>query len=346
LSHLSTFSVFNQKLSDGVGLSGPILDFSKMPDLSWVDVAKNDFSGTIPQTFLANVLRVDSRATMIDLSSNHLTGTVPSELSRFEVLRIFLSKNNLVSIAPELCAKNDWFQGQIGQYGCSALLCPQGTFGAYGRQISTKFQCLPCPGGVESAPFLGSSECLPVGSESEQMIKNSDLLPFPSNAPSRTPTEIPTFLNEADPTVVQSNVKKVLASNDYGNAKTSNIDSDLVLTVSPSWWLPPSSTPVATISPAPSSVNQGSSSSTKQQHSSFRTRTTSQFSTDVKSQDDASDSVVSAKSMTIPESEIFNNLTETGDGIFSAASTQKRTLSVYTGIMMQVGLAVIFFALP
>eukprot|EP00978_Attheya_sp_CCMP212_P041719 scaffold242861_cov36-Attheya_sp.AAC.1 len=330
-----------------------------MPDLSWVDVAKNDFSGTIPQTFLANVLRVDSRATMIDLSSNHLTGTVPSELSRFEVLRIFLSKNNLVSIAPELCAKNDWFQGQIGQYGCSALLCPRGTFGAYGRQVSTTYQCLPCPGGVESAPFLGSSECLPLGSE--QMIKNSDFLPFPSNAPSRTPTEIPTILNDPDPIVVQSNVNKALASNDYGNAKTSNKGTYLGLAVSSSWWLPPSSTPVATtspapssappsstpvatISPAPSSANQGSSSSTKQ-NSSLKTRTTSQFSTDVKSQDDASDNV-SAKSITISESEIFNTSTETGDDIFSGASTQKRMLSVYTGIMIQVGLAVIFFALP
>lgn len=162
LTMLTLLSLNNQRLDEGgeatPGLTGPVYDFSTAPNLSWLNLANNGLDGQIPASLL---LAADpwSFFTMVDLSANNVVGNVPQELVRFQVLRIYLLDNNIQGIAPDLCNKDAWFFGEVGHFGCNAILCPEGTFSVFGRQISDDRPCQPCPEGF-IAPNFGSTRCV------------------------------------------------------------------------------------------------------------------------------------------------------------------------------------------
>ncbi len=93
----------------------------------------------------------------IDLSNNLLTGVIPSELVRFEHVNLYLQNNYIAGFKEEgsICTKQEWNNGEVGRYGCNAILCPPGTYTSSGRQISEK-GCQDC----QSADFYGTTVCL------------------------------------------------------------------------------------------------------------------------------------------------------------------------------------------
>lgn len=157
LSSLTSISLNDQITDDGIGFTGPMLDFANSPFLLHVDVANNALSGSVPPSLLNSVDPNFSSLINVDMSGNRLTGIVPSELSRFERIRLYLSDNDIVGVDSSLCSKDGWFFGDVGQFGCDGILCPPGSFSVFGRQISIDYPCEICP----SSSFFGATQCEP-----------------------------------------------------------------------------------------------------------------------------------------------------------------------------------------
>jgi hypothetical protein len=94
----------------------------------------------------------------IYLHNNGITGTIPSELTRFQFLDINLAGNLIEEIPSELCGMGGWMRGNVKEIGnCSAILCPQGTFNRFGHQ-SQGNPCLECSH-LDYVKFLGNTHC-------------------------------------------------------------------------------------------------------------------------------------------------------------------------------------------
>ena len=110
--------------------------FDTFPDLVELLLASNRFTGSIPSNFLAGIDDKTQPMT-IDLSNNELVGIVPSNLEDFNNLTLRLEGNMISGIAPELYAKGEWMNGDVGKVGsCDAILCPNGTWNAYGERAT------------------------------------------------------------------------------------------------------------------------------------------------------------------------------------------------------------------
>jgi len=135
--------------------SGTLPSFKNSTSLTRIDLGYNSFTGTIPTNFLQGLSRKQS--VYVDLIANNIEGDIPTELDRFSELYLFLSDNKITVVPPSLCdADNDiWFNGQIGEFGCMALLCPPGTYNEKGRQDNSNSVCKAC----DSARFYGSTTC-------------------------------------------------------------------------------------------------------------------------------------------------------------------------------------------
>lgn len=118
---------------------------------------------------MLNSIRLNKTVT-IDLQNNLISGTVPRELDRFELLDIDLTGNKIEVLPQELCAMDGWMQGDVHEVGdCSAILCPGGTFNQFGR-ASPEVACEPCAEGP-SMQFLGSTQCESLISERDILMK-------------------------------------------------------------------------------------------------------------------------------------------------------------------------------
>lgn len=171
LTRLAFLSLNNQILSDGVGgLTGPLIDFSNCPELFSLSLSNNHLSGTVPPSLLESVHSQFSSFLSVDFSGNDLTGVVPPELSRFQQFRLYLIRNKIDGVDSQLCSQSQWFRGEVGEFGCNAILCPPGTFGVFGRQISNEYPCNPC----ETAGFFGQSKCEPAINQSPPLQTDQD----------------------------------------------------------------------------------------------------------------------------------------------------------------------------
>jgi len=157
------------------GISGPLLDFESQQFLFHLDLSNNRLSGSVPSSLLASLLPGFGYSTLIDLRSNRLRGEVPASLARFENILAYLADNQIESIPDILCQETGWLFGQVGQYGCNALLCPPGTFNPFGRQLSGGFPCWQCGTG-ESAPYYGSQSCSADATTSFDQLNTQDVL--------------------------------------------------------------------------------------------------------------------------------------------------------------------------
>jgi len=124
--------------------SGTLPSFKNSTSLTRIDLGYNSFTGTIPTNFLQGLPRKQS--VYVDLIANNIEGDIPTELDRFSELYLFLSDNKITVVPPSLCdTDNDiWFNGQIGEFGCMALLCPPGTYNEKGRQDNSNSICKAC----------------------------------------------------------------------------------------------------------------------------------------------------------------------------------------------------------
>lgn len=137
------------------GITGPLLSFGNMPFLSMMYLDGNYLTGTIPADFLRHNNNTDE-AVSISLRNNNITGAVPKALERFEKLNLDLVGNPIDAIPLELCSKGGWMGGLVEEFGCDAILCPNGTYSLDGRETGADTGCLPCGDGF---PHLGATSC-------------------------------------------------------------------------------------------------------------------------------------------------------------------------------------------
>lgn len=105
---------------------------------------------------------------------NLFTGTIPGSLSRFSNMRFDAVNNQITKVNGDLCSMRGWWNGEVGKVidndgnGCDAILCPKGTYNAYGRaKSSTNGGCLSCPNGK----FAGAIGCAGVTDDDDTVEK-------------------------------------------------------------------------------------------------------------------------------------------------------------------------------
>ena len=151
--NIRTFSAHNNINFKGK-LTGSLPLFHRSPALDELFLGGNGFTGKVPRRLMQHSNRTHSLVT-VNLAKNELTGTLPTELLRFQSLNLDVTGNKMTSIPGNLCAKGAWMSGLVETFGCNALLCPIGTYNIVGRQTSETNNCTACP----SAVYLGATEC-------------------------------------------------------------------------------------------------------------------------------------------------------------------------------------------
>jgi Leucine-rich repeat (LRR) protein len=140
---------------DENAFSGTLSAFNDSVALTSVNLAFNKLSGSIPHDFLDRVPSFTSLS--VYLQGNDLTGAIPEEFQRFENLNIDLHNNKIDAMPNVLCKKSSWNDGDVGTYGCDALLCPPGTTNVIGRSSFESQKCDRCRSAV---PYFGQVDCV------------------------------------------------------------------------------------------------------------------------------------------------------------------------------------------
>jgi hypothetical protein len=149
----------------GPRLSGSLPSFDQVPQLIYLYLQGNELQGSIPRDFLSS----SKFARFIGLSSNLLTGIVPSELEFLSGLDLELDDNEISGFPDSFCNKLDWTSGAVRTYGCDGFLCPPGTASSVGRAMNKTTECQICPE-PRNAPFYGSINCDGELSEREILV--------------------------------------------------------------------------------------------------------------------------------------------------------------------------------
>lgn len=167
LTSLTTLGLTNDQ-GDRVGISGQLRPFATMPGLRSLFLSNNQFTGSIPDNFLGGISASSSPITVY-LDRNNLGGTIPSQLVSFAQLNIYLENNLFTAFGDGICQMSQWMEGNVGRYGCDAILCPAGKYSAAGRQVSDSTACAVCPD-LQNSPTLGSNFCLSIQMEKERGV--------------------------------------------------------------------------------------------------------------------------------------------------------------------------------
>ena len=93
LPKLWRFDVKNQNFAGG-GITGPIPDFSQSPNLSYLVLAQNKFTGTI------DVLEQNTKLTDVLVFQNELSGSLPDFSSSPNLRVLYASENNFTGSIP------------------------------------------------------------------------------------------------------------------------------------------------------------------------------------------------------------------------------------------------------
>ena len=140
----------------GEGIDGPLPPFDGLSSIEELYIGGNNLSGTIPSNFLIGVAN-KSATIQVDLTKNQIEGAIPTSLTAFDDLMLFLAGNRIDTVPDSICAKHVWMANEVG-VNCDALLCPPGTFNQYGRRINDDEQCTTCSY-QGAAQFYGSTSC-------------------------------------------------------------------------------------------------------------------------------------------------------------------------------------------
>ena len=139
------------------GLTGKLPSFENNPNLQQLHLSYNKLEGSIPASFLKGVNNKE-REIIVDLTGNRINGSIPSRLTDFSRMTLYLRDNEIRGMDETFCNLDGWMGGQVEKDGCDAILCPAGTYNTYGRQTSDGVACQPCPF-TFTAMFYGSTVC-------------------------------------------------------------------------------------------------------------------------------------------------------------------------------------------
>jgi hypothetical protein len=158
-------SFANLRLLNSLGLdsnhfTGQLPSFDDMHFLETLNLANNAFTGAISKRFLDKLATVGDNI-YINLAQNQITGVVPEELSRFQKLSLYLRENRVLGLPLSLCDSYRWNDGDVGNFGCDAIMCKPGTANEHGRRRAG-FPCVSCP----DARYYGETACNSVSSSS------------------------------------------------------------------------------------------------------------------------------------------------------------------------------------
>ena len=134
-------------------LTGQLPAFDDLHFLNYIDMSNNGLSGPISRKFLDKLPSTDIPT--IKLSQNQLTGVIPEEFDRFNGMALYLQDNYILGLPLTLCDNPDWNNGDVGDFGCDAILCKPGTYNAIGRRRRNGASCKACA----SARYFGESVC-------------------------------------------------------------------------------------------------------------------------------------------------------------------------------------------
>lgn len=160
------------------GLGGPLPSLQHLRSIEVVELAYNSFAGTLPANFLQDARTTasgSSRASItIDVAGNALTGSLPVEWAQFDTSLIVKAEDNRISDIPAILCLTNWMEGAVAKFGCSAILCPPGSYNVYGRQTNVS-GCTSCAASnattTTTNSYWGQTACRNKGSE----ISNSSL---------------------------------------------------------------------------------------------------------------------------------------------------------------------------
>lgn len=160
LTELQAIDLSNQS---GQGLSGMIPTFAAH-GLQSLDLSGNAFNGSIPDSFVSIT---DTTNFYLDVSSNQLTGEIPSWLSRFQVSSLNFADNKITGISGKLLIAlisllviiilMCWSERLAALCGvdCALVLCSPTTYSETGRQPTEDEYCQHCP----QAVYWGATVC-------------------------------------------------------------------------------------------------------------------------------------------------------------------------------------------
>lgn len=135
--------------------TGALPSLDRLSRLTSLHLDGNSLTGNLPDGFLRETNRGNDLI-QVHLSKNQFSGTIPSSwASRFVNLQLDLTDNQITGFGPGVCDQLDWMDGTVGLFGCSAILCPAGTFNDLGRRTTSASQCEPCG----NAQYMGSTTC-------------------------------------------------------------------------------------------------------------------------------------------------------------------------------------------
>lgn len=137
---------------DSNKLSGDLPSFDDMEFLDYIDISNNELTGQISRKVFARL--GSNEMPTLRLARNQLTGVVPQEFDRFSDMAVYLSGNQILGLPLVLCDNAKWNNGEVGKYGCDAILCKPGSSNSQGRRTPDA-KCLPC----DSATYYGDTSC-------------------------------------------------------------------------------------------------------------------------------------------------------------------------------------------
>jgi hypothetical protein len=79
---------------------------------------------------------------LVDLAGNEPRDYIPFWDVAYD-LTIYLRENQFTGVAEALCEKAAWMDGEVGIFGCDAILCANGTFNFIESAEAGK--CVKCP---------------------------------------------------------------------------------------------------------------------------------------------------------------------------------------------------------
>lgn len=154
-------------------IGGELIPFAGLERIDSLELADNELIGSIPSDFLAG--RNPYGLMRLDLSNNHINGTVPATLGKFDAVFLELHDNMITGIADALCFKTDWMGGEVGRVPdkCEAILCPSHTWSPLGRSsVNDRVLCSPC----NATAYFGATSCNNGASSANRETEILDLL--------------------------------------------------------------------------------------------------------------------------------------------------------------------------